>query len=157
MEIERKFLVASLPDNLDAFPHVEIEQGYLCTSPTLRIRRMGDVFWLTVKEKSVSGSTAIHNREEEFRLDEAKYMHLKTKCDGRMVRKTRYRIPIEASNSNAGLTAELDIFHGEHEGLILVEVEFPSTADADSFVPPSWFGADVSQNPAYRNSHMAFS
>lgn len=150
MEIERKFLVKELPANLDSYPHVEIEQGYLCTSPTLRIRRMGDVYWLTVKEKVGSASTAIHNREEEFRLSRDSYVQLKAKCDGRMVLKTRYKIPVN------GLTAELDIFHGTHEGLRLVEVEFPDTVAADSFVKPGWFGEDVSQDPRYRNSFLAF-
>lgn len=150
MEIERKFLVKELPVDLEQYPHVEIEQGYLCTSPTLRIRRMGDFFWLTVKEKSTAKSTAIHNREEEFQLSESKYNSLKPKCDGQMVRKTRYRIPIGT------LTAELDMFHGRHEGLRIVEVEFPTTADADRFIPPAWFGDDVSQNPHYRNSYLAF-
>lgn len=150
MEIERKFLVKELPANLDSYPHVEIEQGYLCTSPTLRIRRMGDVYWLTVKEKVGSASTAIHNREEEFRLSKDNYELLKAKCDGRMVLKTRYKIPVN------GLTAELDIFHGIHEGLRLVEVEFPDTVAADSFVKPEWFGEDVSQDPRYRNSFLAF-
>lgn len=149
MEIERKFLVAKLPENLDQYPHVDIEQGYLCTSPTLRIRKMGDVYWLTVKEKVRTGSSAIHNREEEFRLTEDLYNHLKTKCDGQLVIKTRYRIPLN------GLTAELDIFHGRHEGLQLVEVEFSSTEAADSFVVPSWFGEDVSTRPEYRNSFLS--
>ena len=150
MEIERKFLVKELPDNLDQYPHTDIEQGYLCTSPTLRIRRMGDVYWLTVKEKATTRSSAIHNREEEFRLNESKYNHLKSKCDGQMVLKTRYRIPV------SDLTAELDIFHGRHEGLRIVEVEFPSTDDADLFTPPMWFGEDVSHNSRYRNSYLAF-
>ena len=66
MEIERKYLVASLPSNLDSYPHVKIEQGYLCTSPTLRIRRMGDFFVLTVKEKVRSATSAIVNREGEI-------------------------------------------------------------------------------------------
>ena len=57
MEIERKYLVRELPDNLDSYPHTEIEQGYLCTSPTLRIRRMGDAFILTVKEKIITNSS----------------------------------------------------------------------------------------------------
>lgn len=149
MEIERKYLVDRLPENIDQYPHVEIEQGYLCTSPTLRIRKMGNVFWLTVKEKTTSTSSAIHNREEEFLLDEMKYNHLKSKCDGYMVKKTRYRIPV------GNLIAELDIFHGRQEGLKLVEVEFPSTDDADSFIPPDWFGADVSTNPHYYNSYMS--
>ena len=151
MEIERKYLVASLPEGLCDCPHVEIEQGYLCTSPTVRVRRMDDVYWLTVKEKVATDSTAIHNREEEFRLSEEKYMMLKSKCDGQLVSKTRYRVPL----AQEGLTAELDLFHGRHEGLRLVEVEFPSTAVADAFVPPAWFGPDVSHDSRYRNSSLA--
>ena len=150
MEIERKFLVKELPANLERYPHTEIEQGYLCTSPTVRVRRMGDVFWLTVKERTTSASTAIHNREEEFQLSAASYTNLKSKCDGNLVVKTRYRIPVD------GLTAELDIFHGRHEGLLIVEVEFPTTEAADSFTSPQWFGDDVSQDARYTNSYLAF-
>ena len=141
--------MAALPPHLDSYPHLEIEQGYLCTSPTLRIRKMGDAYWLTVKEKTRTDSTAIHNREEEFRLNARQYEHMRTKCDGRLVHKTRYRIPLGT------LTAELDIFHGDHQGLMIVEVEFPDTAAADSFTPPAWFGTDVSLDPNYRNSHLA--
>ena len=149
MEIERKYLVAALPEGLDAFPHTEIEQGYLCTSPTLRIRRMGDCYILTVKEKVRSSTSAIVNREEEFGLAPDSYNSLKAKCGGIMVCKTRYRIPV------GEYTAELDIFHGVHEGLRLVEVEFPSVAAADAFTPPTWFGNDVSGDPHYRNSWLA--
>ena len=150
MEIERKYLVSELPKNLDSYPHTEIEQGYLCTSPTLRIRRMGDVFILTVKEHVVGSSTAIQNREEEFTMPRSSYERLKAKCDGNLVSKTRYRIPLAD-----GLTAELDLFHGAHQGLRLVEVEFPSVQAADAFIPPSWFGEDVSTDPRYRNSYLA--
>ena len=149
MEIERKYLVGSLPENLDALPHVEIEQGYLCTSPTLRIRRMGDSFILTVKEKMHSLTSAIVNREEEFFLSSESYARLRGKCEGIMVEKTRYRIPV------GKYTAELDIFHGRHEGLLLVEVEFPSLEAANAFTPPAWFGQDVSNDPRYRNSWLA--
>ena len=152
MEIERKYLVRSLPAALESYPLVEIEQGYLCTSPTLRIRRMGGVYWLTVKEKVSTGSSAIHNREEEFQLSAEKYLLLKEKCDGLMVCKTRYRIPLQGT---APLTAELDLFHGSHEGLRIVEVEFPDTSVADAFVPPEWFGDEVSAVPYYRNSWLA--
>ena len=151
MEIERKYLVAALPADLDCYPHVEIEQGYLCTSPTLRIRRMGDAYILTVKQNLRLASSAIHNREEEFPLSADRYAHLRAKCDGNLVHKTRYRVPLDG-----GLTAELDIFHGAHAGLLLVEVEFPTLAAADAFIPPAWFGPDVSQDPRYRNSHLAF-
>lgn len=166
MEIERKYLVGSLPENLDAFPHVEIEQGYLCTSPTLRIRRMGDSFILTVKEKMHSLTSAIVNREEEFFLSSESYARLKGKCEGIIVEKTRYRIPLSSSSPKLGegdrsegvveeYVAELDIFHGRHQGLLLVEVEFPSVEAANAFTPPAWFGQDVSNDPRYRNSYLA--
>ena len=158
MEIERKYLVESLPENLEGFPHVEIEQGYLCTSPTLRIRRMGNAFILTVKEKIHSKfTTSIVNREEEFNLSEEAYLSLKAKCEGRMVLKTRYRIPLLNTMPDApALTAELDIFHGVHQGLMLVEVEFPSEEMANSFVAPQWCGPDVSNDKRYRTSWLAF-
>ena len=150
-------MVKELPANLDSFPQVEIEQGYLCTSPTLRIRKAGDAYILTVKEKVYTDSSAIHNREEEFSLSAEKYELLKTKCDGRMVSKTRYRIDLRRSEGDglySNLAAELDIFHGHNEGLMLVEVEFPDTAAADSFIKPDWFGEDVSGDKRYRNSSL---
>lgn len=157
MEIERKYLVRELPANLDSYHHVEIEQGYLCTSPTLRIRKAGDAYILTVKEKVITESSALHNREEEFSLSADKYELLKAKCDGRMVSKTRYRIDLRRSEGDgmySNLVAELDIFHGHNEGLRLVEVEFPDTATADSFVKPDWFGEDVSKDKRYKNSAL---
>ena len=158
MEIERKYLVTQLPDNLDQFRHLETEQAYLCTSPTLRIRRMGDSYILTVKERLRLNSTAIHNREEEFTLSAESYNRLRAKCDSGQVSKTRYFIDLFQLSGNPdyqGLTAELDVFHGRHDGLLLVEVEFPDTERANAFVPPAWFGDDVSTEPCYRNSFLA--
>ena len=158
MEIERKYLVTQLPDHIEQYDHIEIEQAYLCTSPTLRIRRMGDSYILTVKERVATSSSAIHNREEEFTLSPQTYRHLMTKCDSGKVSKTRYRIDLQrltGADTYKGLVAELDVFHGRHEGLLLVEVEFPDTASANAFISPSWFGDDVSSDPCYRNSFLA--
>ena len=159
MEIERKYLVARLPERLDSFEHVDIEQGYLLSSPTLRIRRMGDDYILTVKERIASHSSAIHNREEEFALSAEAYQNLRAKCNDHLVSKTRYKIPLtnadRVGEQGPQLTAELDIFHHQLEGLQIVEVEFPDTVLADHFVPPDWFGDDVSDNPLYRNSNLA--
>ena len=49
MEIERKYLVQKLPEDLDSFPFRELEQGYLCTDPVIRIRRDDDRYELTYK------------------------------------------------------------------------------------------------------------
>ena len=55
MEIERKFLpdLNSLPFRPEDFPFRKIEQGYLCTSPVVRIRRDNEQFFLTYKSKGL--------------------------------------------------------------------------------------------------------
>lgn len=158
MEIERKFLVREIPADLEQYPAIEIEQAYLCTSPTLRIRRMGDVYILTVKERVITDSMAIHNREEEFNLSPDSYQRLMEKCDLGKLAKTRYRINLRRQLNDGlyeGLVAELDIFHGRHKGIMIVEVEFPDTQSANNFIPPYWFGDDVSNDYHYRNSYLA--
>ena len=46
MEIERKYLVKTLPDHLDQYESKKIAQGYLCTEPVVRIRRSNDDYYL---------------------------------------------------------------------------------------------------------------
>ena len=55
MEIERKFLISkeNLPSNLDSYPHHKLEQGYLSTSPVVRIRKEDDNYYLTYKSKGL--------------------------------------------------------------------------------------------------------
>ena len=49
MEIERKFLIAHMPENLDSYECKNIEQGYLCTAPVVRIRRSNEHYYMTYK------------------------------------------------------------------------------------------------------------
>ena len=46
MEIEKKFKVKQLPDNLDGYEQKHIEQGYLCVNPVVRIRKSNDRYIL---------------------------------------------------------------------------------------------------------------
>ena len=39
MEIERKYLIKKLPEDLAQYPHMEMEQAYLCTEPVVRVRK----------------------------------------------------------------------------------------------------------------------
>lgn len=145
MEIERKYLVEQIPDNLGSFPCRIIEQGYLSTSPVIRIRKDNELYELTYK------SGGLMAREEvNLPLDRASYTHLLKKIDGRLIRKRRYMIPL-----SGGLTAELDIFEGGLAPLVLAEVEFPDEEHAMSFSPPDWFGEDVTFSGKYHNSHLS--
>lgn len=145
MEIERKYLVDTLPEELAKYPSHLIEQAYLCTKPVVRIRRQDNSYYLTYK------SAGLLSREEyNLPLDEESYQHLLKKADGNIISKRRYKIPL----SN-GLTAELDEFSGIFKGLLLVEVEFESIEDANSFTPPAWFGKDVTMEGTYQNSYLS--
>lgn len=144
MEIERKFLISKLPENLSQYPCHQIEQGYLCTGPVVRIRRQDDDYILTYK------SSGMMSREEyNLPLTAQAYEHLKQKADGIFITKKRYCIPIE------NYTIELDIFEGDVAPLILAEVEFPSEEEALTFVPPAWFTEEVTFDPRYHNSYIS--
>ncbi len=145
MEIERKFLVKYVPDNISEYVHHEVSQGYIYTSPVIRIRRSDDRFYLTVKSDGFL-------KREEFEIDitEEAFKDLSLKCEGNIISKTRYKIPLED-----GLTAELDVFHGAFEGLMYVEVEFPTEEAANSFIVPDYFGRDVTESEGYQNSTLS--
>ena len=145
MEIERKFLIDKSPENLDTYPRKEIAQGYINREPVIRIRRSDDKYILTCK-----GQGLMAREEFELPLTKEAFEHLKPKTDGIFIEKTRYLIPYDEK-----LTIELDVFHGELAPLLLAEVEFDSIEEADVFVPPSWFGEDVTASPKYHNSNLS--
>ena len=51
MEIERKFTLKSLPDNLESYPSHHIEQVYLNYNPVIRARKQDDEYYLTYKDR----------------------------------------------------------------------------------------------------------
>ena len=53
MEIERKYLLDQLPENLTSYPCKKIEQGYLSTDPVGRGRRSVDEYFLPYLAKGL--------------------------------------------------------------------------------------------------------
>jgi len=147
IEIERKFLPESIPFELSGFEKFEITQAYVSVKPVIRIRRSNGEFILTVKGRG----DGISSPEYEMPLDAEEFANLRGKTEGRPIEKTRYKIPLDC-----GLTAELDVYHGRLSGLLTVEVEFESAEAAGAFIPPAWFGRDVSLDARYKNSSLAF-
>lgn len=151
MEIEKKFLVSEIPNGLEQYEKWEIEQCYLCTHPTIRIRKKNDDYVLTVKnrvEQKTNQKLCVAD-EVEVPLTKEAFEHLKSKADGKCIYKTRYRIPYETH------TIELDVFHKDYEGFLLAEVEFSSIEESEKFHPPAWFDRDVSGDYHYSNSHLS--
>lgn len=146
MEIERKFLIKNLPENMESFDKHIIEQGYLSTNPVVRVRRQDNEYYLTYK-----GSGLLAREEYNLPLTEESYNHLIKKADGNIIGKTRYLIPIE----NADLTIEMDVFNEPFAPLVMAEVEFDSLEIANAFIPPVWFGEEVTNDKKYHNSNMS--
>ena len=147
MEIERKFLISkeNLPSNLDSYPHHKLEQGYLSTSPVVRIRKEDDNYYLTYKSKGL-----MTREEYNLPLTKDSYEHLIKKADGNIITKKRYEIP-----DGNGYTIELDIFEGAFNGTVIAEVEFNTIEEADNYIMPEFFTEDVTNNPEYHNSNMS--
>lgn len=146
-EIERKFLVKSLPDNLDQYPHQEISQGYIVVSEDdteVRLRKKGDKYFQTIK----SGGGKIRT-ETEIEISEAQFNSLWPTTEGKRLEKVRYKIP------HGEQTIELDVYRGSLEGLVSAEIEFDSSEASDQFVPPEWFGEDVTEDKQYKNQSLA--
>lgn len=144
MEIERKYLIRELPERLEQYPCRQIEQGYLNTDPVVRIRRTDEQYTLTYKGKGF-----MVREEYNLPLNKKAFLHLREKIDGILIKKRRYLIPFET------YTIELDVFEGALAPLLLAEVEFETEDEANAFVPPSWFGEDVTFSSAYHNSTLS--
>ena len=148
MEIERKYLIedlTALPFRPEDYPSREIEQGYLCTDPVVRVRRDGSRYFLTYKSKGLMA-----REEYNLPLTRDSYLHLREKTDGRLITKLRYVIPLDG-----GLSLELDIFRGDLAPLILAEIEFPGEESAENYQAPSWLGRDVTFTAEYHNSTLS--
>ena len=159
MEIERKFTLKSLPDNLNEYPFHHIEQAYLNVNPVVRVRKQDDEYYMTYK-----GSGMMAREESNLSLNEDAYYHLREKADGNIISKKRYLIPLKNPGFKEGfpvppddysLVIELDVFDPPFAPLTMAEVEFGSKEAAAAFVPPEWFDEEVTYRQEYHNSYMA--
>ena len=148
VEIERKFLIKSLPENLKQYPCHTMIQGYLNTSPVVRVRKEDNNYYLTYK-----GSGLLSREEYNLPLNEEAFQHLIQKADGNIISKKRYIIPYAPANTP--FTIELDVFDAPFAPLILAEVEFENEEVAASFTIPEWFDKEVTYNAEYHNSNLS--
>lgn len=143
-EIERKFLVTG-DGWRDGSPGTMIAQGYLSRDAdrTVRVRIGGEKAWLTIKGRSEGISRA----EFEYEISVGEGRELLALCLPPTIDKTRHKV------AHAGHVWEIDVFHGENDGLVIAEVELDD-ASVNPELPP-WVGAEVSGDPRYFNSRLA--
>lgn len=150
LEIERKFIVNSVPKRLVS-QREEIEQIYLSLSPDIRVRKstsdpmIPPIHVLTLKH----GEGMVRNEVSIFLdITPEKYNELRLVSIGSPILKTRYTIPHEYE-------VIVDEYHGKLSGLIVAEVEFPDIESANNFEPFEWMAKEVTDDSRYQNKVLA--
>ncbi len=144
-EIERKFRV-----NGDFTPFAtnctHIQQGYIASGNgrTVRVRIRDEKGYLTIKGPGSAGGLKRYEFEKEIPLSDAQ--DLMAICEPGIIDKHRYLVPVGQH------VFEVDVFHGDNEGLIMAEVELGSEDEA--FERPDWLGEEVTGDRRFYNSHM---
>ncbi len=143
-EIERKYRIGNA-DWRGGAAGVRMAQGYLSLDPdrTVRVRVADGAAWITIKGRTVG----ITRAEFEFEIPPEQAQALLELCLPTIIDKTRYRI------YHHGYIWEVDVFHGENDGLIMAEVELSNESDTPE-IPP-WELTEVSADPRYFNSYLA--
>jgi adenylate cyclase len=143
-EIEHKYLI-DLGKWHPQGEGVSYRQGYL--TPTqdcvVRVRIAGDKAFVTIK----GPSEGLKRLEFEYPVPvaDAEVM-LGSLAQGVLIEKTRHK------EDHAGRTWEIDVFHGDNEGLVVAEVEVDDADDVVSL--PDWVRAEVSHDPRYFNNSL---
>ena len=147
-EIERKFLVDG-DFKQEAYDAIRITQGYLSSVPqrVVRVRVKGEKGYITIKGEADTSGVSRFEWEKEIPLEEAKAL-LKLAEPG-IIDKTRYLI----KNTDGRHIWEVDVFHGENEGLIMAEIELSD--ENDPFDKPEWLGKEVTGDKRYYNSYLS--
>ena len=145
IEIERKFLIDfSAFDGQNFDSSFEIKQGYILNSPekVVRVRVSDDKCYLTIKGEN----TGMSRPEFEYEIPryEAEQM-INTMCES-IVEKTRNIFHI------FGDVWEIDVFHGDNDGLVVAEVEIPS--EDYELRLPKWVIKEVTDDVKYYNNSL---
>jgi adenylate cyclase len=152
LEIERKFLLPEYPEQLihtgelKVITRQSMDQTYLAIDggQELRVRKITDLasgevtFTHTFKD-----GKGISREEIEYFISEGLYTQMIKAV--KAVPLIKERITAEWN----GITVEIDVY--TQLELSVLEVEFSSLEEAESFNPPEWFGKDVSTERQYSN------
>jgi len=144
MEIERKFMIQSIPEG--ASSGMEIIQGYIWYDPEVRLRKIAGEHKLTIKSAGT-----LTREETEHDIPEELFSLLWPLVGSKVVKKTRHLLGYN------DLVLEIDVYSGKYEGLITLECEFQTVEEAERFELPDWIGSaiDVTYDSRFRNKELS--
>lgn len=155
LEIERKFLLPEFPaalldeQGLRIEKEQMIEQTYLAIheDQELRVRKISDVkTGLTEYTHTFKKGHGIAREEVEYSISAGLYEQMIAKHGA---------VPLIKKRTTAAWENRLiEIDEYEQIELRVLEVEFASVSEAERFVPPAWFGRDISSDKRYSNKKV---
>lgn len=146
LEIERKFLIKTIPMDIEQFPHQDIIQWYFndpTTGKSVRVRHIWDAYKITRKKWF-----GLVREEIESSISKEEFDQLRFQVENHFLEKTRYEIP------HNGFVIELDVYKNL-QWLKTAEVEFTSKREAKKFVAPEWFGEELTTMREAGNGYIA--
>ena len=149
-EIERKYAIKYLPNNIKITKIKDIEQAFIYkdNNTHIRIRKITNRkeqtinYIYTIKTKGdiqyKDNSNIGQKYEIENYISKEEYEDLMQKRISNIINKTRINVPIEN-----GLIVEIDIYYDYLEGFLTAEIEFSSEEIAENFNKPDWLGKEL--------------
>jgi adenylate cyclase len=148
-ELELRFLALDLPDFLTKAESAVIEDIYMPIDADhcqLRLRSKGSRFEIT-KKVPLNENDLSEMIEYTIPLSEAEYLAL-GQVRGKVLKKQRFNIQME------GARVEVGVYLGLLEGLVVIDVEFDDRDQKERFVPPSWFGSEVTNDKSLAGGEL---
>jgi adenylate cyclase len=136
IEIEKKFLVKEMPElNVEPIQMIDVYLPEETNHAHLRARKQNDKYELT-KKAPINKNNSYKMLEQTIDLTKEEFDFLYSKSK-RKIEKNRYKIPL------GEVIIDLDVFEGNHKGLILAEVEFKDEETMKKFEKPVFFDKEV--------------
>jgi CYTH domain-containing protein len=151
-EHERRFFPNLKTFSFDPLIYTEvyIVQGYLEDELKTRIR---DETYANGAHKYLQtrkSGEGVSRQEDGIELAPELFEELWDQVEVYLV-KSRYFVPLPGGE----VVAQVNVFHGALNGYIQIEVEFSSHEEAVAFIPPDWFGIEVTDDVRHGNYYLA--
>jgi adenylate cyclase len=153
MEIERKFLISHLPENLETCQRQEILQWYFKVGKkSIRVRKIieykkqKEYASYTITKKKWNG---LIRKEEEKKISEKEFLEYRELAQHNKIKKTRFLYPYKKN------IIEIDQFHDTLDGLRMAEVEFDSEQEAIQILGPDRCTKEVTEIKEASNSYLS--
>lgn len=148
-DIERVFIVKEVPKDLIPFETKKVYQNYLSVSKDTEIRiRLQDENGVRKYDMAFKNGTGLTRVKENIKIKEVDYYNVSNKIDEKPLVKFRQFYPLGDGQ------VMIDQYLETSEQLMLAEVEFSSEEEAKTFVPPVWFGEEVTYNENFKNKNL---